>query len=295
MQVAIVGAGGFIGQHLSAAMAKREIEVVAISSKGSEAFDQQTGILFDRLSAGRPIDAMIYLSQSPHYRHVPQQAPHLWGVNVVSAVKAAEWARRAGARCIVHASTGNVYLPSFTAHAESDPIRRNDWYALSKVHAEEALRLLPDVSVTSVRLFGVYGPPQRSKLIPNLADAIRSGERIRLHPHPSDRDDAGGLRLSLTHVDDVVRVVLHVITAGGPPVLNVAGPEVLSVRDIASAIGRRLGVEPAFEVDPAPRTCDFIADNSLASTLVGGAFTDFASGIGPTIDELRLPLARSET
>lgn len=287
MRVAVVGAGGFIGQHLADALSRGAVDVLPISSRSPEAFDQRTGIFVDRLPVHGSVDAMVYLSQSPHYRDVPQQAPHLWGVNVVSAVKAAEWARRAGARRIVHASTGNVYQPSFAAHAEGDPVRRDDWYALSKAHAEEALRLLPDVSVTSVRLFGVYGPGQRSKLIPNLMRTILDGRPIRLQPHPSDPSDAGGLRLSLTHVDDVVRVMLHLIAEGGPPVLNVAGPGAHSIRQAADVIGRCVGVTPTFEFAQEPRGFDLVADTSLVSAIVGGAFTNFDSGIAPVVDEWR--------
>lgn len=287
MRVAVVGAGGFIGRHLIEALTVRADEVVAISSKSADAFDQRTGILVDRPPSDRPIDALVYLAQSPHYREVPAQAPHLWGVNVVSAIKAAEWARRCGATCIIYASTGNVYEPSFSAHTEAGPVRRDDWYALSKAHAEEALWLMPDIRATSVRLFGVYGPGQRDKLIPNLARTIARDERIHLHGHPTDRDDRDGLRLSLTYVDDVVRALLQVIIGKAGPALNVAGPEVLSIRDIARTIGDRIGVPPVFTTDPEPRACDLVADNSMVSALVGGAFTAFSSGIIPTIDELR--------
>jgi nucleoside-diphosphate-sugar epimerase len=285
MRIAVVGSSGFIGRHLCDALAGRGSEVVAISSTAA-AFDDRTGVLTDDLPSPGSLDAMVYLSQSPYYRDVPRQAPHLWGVNVISAVKAANWARLAGARRIVHASTGNVYAPSFIAHSESDPTRKDDWYALSKLHAEEALRLLPDVSVTSLRLFGVYGPRQRAKLIPNLVGKIRNGECVRLQRHPDDGKDADGLRLSLTHVDDVVRVMVHLLEAGGPPVMNVAGPGAFSIRDIAIALGGQVGIEPRFEIDAAPRAFNLIADNSLVATLVGGGFTSFASGIGPTVEEL---------
>lgn len=284
MRIAVVGANGFIGRHLCDALAALGRDVVPLSST-AEAFDDRTGVLCDLPSAGA-LDAMVYLSQSPYYRDVPAQAPHLWSVNVVSAVKAANWATRAGARRIIHASTGNVYAPSFNAHTETDATRKDDWYALSKLHAEEALRLLTDVSVTSVRLFGVYGPRQRGKLIPNLVSKIRSGESIRLQGRADDRDDAGGLRLSLTHVGDVVRVMTHLIEKGGPPVLNVAGAEAFSVRDIAATLGRQVGREPVFEIDPEPRQFNLVADNTRAAAILGGQFTSFASGIGPTVEEL---------
>ena len=88
MRVAVVGSGGFIGRHLCDALTTRGNDIVAVSSTAA-AFDDGTGVLADDLQSPGALDAMVYLSQSPYYRDVPRQAPHLWGVNVVSAIKKA--------------------------------------------------------------------------------------------------------------------------------------------------------------------------------------------------------------
>ncbi len=94
-------------------------------------------------------------------------------VNVHSAVAIAEHARRAGAKRFVYASTGNVYAAGFAPFSEAAPVRRDDWYALSKVHAEEALALFrPQLDVVIARLFGVYGPGQKGRLVPNLLASV---------------------------------------------------------------------------------------------------------------------------
>jgi UDP-glucose 4-epimerase len=284
VRVAIVGSGGFIGRALCEALASRGHDAVAISSS-ADGFDRGTGLLVD-LAPVAPLDAMVYLSQSPHYREVPRHAPHLWCVNVVSAIKAAEWAARHGAKRTIYASTGSIYAPSFHAHPETDPVRHDDWYALSKLHAEQALALLPGVEVHSLRLFGVYGPRQRGKLIPNLASRIARGETIELQPHPADSADAGGLRLSLTYVDDAVEAMLHILKDGGPAIMNVAGPDTVSLLEIADALGAGLGREVQYRRATLPRQHDFIADNHLHARLVSGKLTRFADGIIPTVAEL---------
>lgn len=262
MTIGIVGATGFLGAHLSRALASDGIPVVPISASIG-GFDLSTGILADALLPAGQLDAVVYLSQSPHYREVPQQAPHLWGVNVVSALKAAEWARRSGARRFVYASSGSVYQPAFTAFHEDDPLRRDNWYALSKVQAEEALGLYAGaLTVTCARLFGVYGPAQRGKLIPSLIEAVRGRRAIRLQPHPFDPTDDGGVRLSLSYVDAVVDVLKRLALGDGPRALNIAGPDTCSVRDIATRIGARLNIAPSFGADPTPREGDLVADRT---------------------------------
>jgi nucleoside-diphosphate-sugar epimerase len=287
MHVAVVGSNGFIGSKLCRALPLAGHAVSPISST-SDGFDATTGLLRDQTPASVPLDAMVYLSQSPHYRQVPEQAPHLWAVNVVSAIKAAEWAVRCGARRIVHASTGNVYAPSFEPHRETDAVNRDDWYALSKSHAEEALQLFDAVAVTSVRLFGVYGPGQRMKLVPNLAAKILNNEEIRLSPHPVRGED-GGLHLSLTYIDDVTRILIHLLTEDGPAILNVASPQVLSVRAMADSIAGRLGRQARLCHVLPPRQFDLIADVSLLARLMGASFTSFDDGVDDTLRAMSAP------
>lgn len=281
MRVAVFGSGGFIGRHIQALLAGHAI--VSISSNASH-FDAETGLLADDLGVDGPVDAAIYLSQSPHYRVVPEQAPHLWGVNVVSAIKAAAWARRRGARRFIYASSGAVYAPGFHPFSESDPLRRDRWYPLSKVHAEEALqRFAPDLNVTSARLFGVYGPGQHGKLVPNLIAAIAAGGAVSIQPHPLDPADRGGIRLSLTHVRDAATIMVNLLDEAGPPVVNVASAQVLSISDIAVAIGEQLGRKPVLDVIAQPRDGDSVANAALAAALLKRPFTDFHSVIGDVV------------
>jgi nucleoside-diphosphate-sugar epimerase len=282
VRIVVIGPGGFIGPRLSASLKQRSHELFTFSSSDGS-FDVESGMLAD-LPDLPGLDALVYLAQSPFYRDLPERLPHVWSVNVLSAAKAAQWARRNGARRILYASTGNVYSPSFHPHAEADAVSRSDWYALSKVHAEEMLSLFPQVDVNCARLFGVYGPGQRGKLIPNLISAVRDGRNITLLPHPHDSSDAAGLRLSLCYIDDAVRVLVRLIEEGGPRVLNVASPEVLSIREIASTIGQRVGRAPAFTIGSSYRHADLIADTSQVMPIMG-SFTNWSAGITNTLVE----------
>ena len=194
VKVAIFGAGGFIGRHLSRALQAAGADVVGWSS--AQCFDP-SGLLTDRLPVDADVRSVVYLSQSPHYRELPSSAAHVWSVNVTSAVRAAQWASRCGAARFTYASSGTVYQPGFHPHREDEPVRRDDWYALSKVHAEESLALVaPDLDLTCVRLFTVFGPTQAAKLVPNVIASVRERRPIRLEPNPADATDRDGLRLS---------------------------------------------------------------------------------------------------
>lgn len=283
MRVAVFGAGGFIGRYLVDRLSQAGEDVVTYSSAMGDVFDLRTGVLFDQVEIPKGTDCVVYLAQSPSYRQMPEMAGQLWGVNVISALRAASLARLCGAKRFIYASTGNVYSPGFLPHNENDSLRRDDWYALSKVHAEEGLSLCrSDLSTTAVRIFGVYGPGQTDKLVPNLAKSIRSGQAIKLAPHPCDAEDSGGLRISLSYIDDVVDVLLQLIKKPGPEVINLAGPEVLSIKDIAEQIGKQCGVMPIFEFADRSRSFDLVADVSMLVEFCSPRFTTFSEGVERT-------------
>src|SRR5262245_4623383 len=109
MRVTIIGSRGFLGRALVARLTQRGWDVEGISSSSPGGLDPITGLLPAEFSFRPDTAAVMYLAQSPYYRQVPERADHLLAVNVVSAVKAAEAARRGGVRRFVYASTGSVY------------------------------------------------------------------------------------------------------------------------------------------------------------------------------------------
>lgn len=283
MKILVIGAQGFVGARLQTRLAARGASVLPASSRDGSGLSDRSGLLPESFRVTEGIEAVVYLAASPRFREFPTGAAHVLSVNTVSAIAAAEKAHRAGAKRFVYASTGNVYAPSFAPRAESAPVRRDDWYALSKLHAEEALALFrPYFGVHVARLFGVYGPGQKNRLVPNLAEALRARRPVELQPRSGAALDSDGLRISLCYVDDVADVLARLAMEGGPECVNVAGDEVLSVRAIAVALGAALGAEPRFERTERPRTTDLIADNALLKARLAPRFTPFAEGIALT-------------
>lgn len=285
MRVAVFGAGGYIGRRLVGALEHRHVEVVTYSSGNEVAFDPESGILRADFQLAPGTDSVVYLSQSPRFRQMPDQVAHLWGVNVVSALRAATLARNCGVKRFIYASTGNVYAPSFQPLAETDPVQRGDWYALSKVHAEEGLALFRhDMAVLSTRIFGVYGPDQSDRLVPNLLRSVRDGLPIFLAPRPAPARDDGGLRVSLCFVDDIVEIFVGLVSSDVQGVLNVAGPQPVCIREIATAIGQLVHNEPVFEMASKARSFDLVADTARLIQACHPRFTRFDDGLRAAVD-----------
>ena len=287
MSIAVIGSGGFIGRHLVAALRGRGEQVVTLSSTDGTGIDPQTGRLPADFQFPAGVKSLVFLAQSPRYRKGIEQLDHITAVNTQAAVDAACAARRSDIGRMIYASTGSVYGPSFDPLAEDAPLARSDAYVLSKVHAEEALSLLEDtIDITRARLFGVYGPTQRHALVPNLVDAIRRGDPVRLQPHPHDSTDEDGFRVSMCYVADAVSILAALIGIRGTATLNLAGPRPISIRELGQTLAGLLECELKIERVAQPRPGDRVADVSLLKRLLNPSFTSLEEGLASTVGEL---------
>ena len=285
MQVLIVGSGGYIGRNLAKKLNYLGIKVIECTSSLPGLFESTSGIVSDSFSIPVGTNCIFYLSQSPYYRRLPDRLDHLWGVNTLSPIKIAALARQSGVKKFVYASTGNVYAPSFLPLSERDQIPMDDGYSLSKIHAEEGLlNFSNDLDVVCARIFGVYGPNQTDKLIPNLIKAIQSKIPINLEPQVGT--ERFGLNISLCYIDDIVNIFSSIAVSqlGASEVINIAGDEVLNIGYMAKVIGGLLRIDPTINFLDTPRKLDLISNNSKLTNLYSPMFTPFTAGIEKTLD-----------
>jgi len=285
MKTIIIGSEGFIGKRLTRFLEGQGVDVQGFSSSVPGSIDPGTGILSDDFTIPHGTGAVVYLAQSPYCHRVPEMSSHIINVNVVSAVRMVELARRANVKRFIYTSTGSVYQSSFESLSETAPLRRDDWYVLSKVHAEEALSLYRNaMDITVTRLFGIYGPGQTGKMIPKLLNSLLQGGDIYIEKNPLDASDMNGLKVSLCYIGDVVRILAELLLRNGPDYLNIAGKEAVSVRQIAASMARHLGKEPKFKLLDRCRHFDLIADITLLEKILSPAFTPFETGLGNTAE-----------
>lgn len=151
-------------------------------------------------------------------------------------------ARRFSGSRIVAFSTGNVY-PLWpvssrgpTEDDRTDPVGE---YARSAVGRERVLSYLSATRGTPMALLRLnYAIEPRYGVLHDIAVAVRSGQPIDLamgHVNVIWQRDANAVAL---------RSLAHCSTP--PLVLNVTGPETVSVRAVALEFGRMFGLEPGF-------------------------------------------------
>jgi UDP-glucose 4-epimerase len=228
-------------------------------------------------------DAIVHLAQGRAGGADPAAATaELFAANVAPLVELLAAARGWGTKHIVLASTGSVYRSSAEPAAEDAPVAWATPYAASKLAAEACARAYaPAVPATILRLFTIYGPGQSGRLVPGLIDRVRNGRAVTL-------EGADGLLLSPVHVRDVAAVIWAAVAAGAPDgaaeIVNVAAPEVLSIRAMADAMGAALGTSPRFEQQGAAAPGGYVADLRRFEERFGARrFVRFADGIAETV------------
>lgn len=280
----ITGATGLIGMHLLPLFGREDV-VYCLGRRAPRPGGIDARLEFlaadlagdwnaDMLPDG--LDAVIHLAQSPHYRDFPDKALHMLALNTDAPLKLADHARRNGAR-FVFASSGGVYgagKEGFYEHDQPQPASELGFYLGTKLCAELLLENYASfIDVTIPRFFFVYGRGQRpDALIPRLVDAVRSGRPVTLA-------GSDGISLNPVYAEDAARALFDCISHPGSRKLNIAGPEILTMRQVAETIGQVVGVEPVFEHGAGDAHANFIGDITAMTSLVGAPATSFRQGL----------------
>lgn len=223
------------------------------------------------------VDAVFHLAQSHNFREFPACALETYWVNGGATAILLDYAARAGAQRFILASTGGLYGTSINSITEETPLSPPDGplchYFNTKLGAEVltgAYRAVFDVTI--LRPFFIYGPGQsKDKFMPRLVESVRNRTAIRL-------TGENGTLMNPVHVDDAARVLLETLTFARSQTLNIAGPQVVSVRQIAERIGDLVSMPPNLIVEPGePQR--LVADTHRLIRILGQNFTSFDDGI----------------
>lgn len=213
----------------------------------------------------KKINTVIHLAQSAHFRKFPEMALDIFRVNVDSTARLLDYARQAGAERFIYASSGGIYGSGSSAFDENAPVIPSGqlgYYLGSKLCGEVLVENYAALmNIVILRFFFMYGRGQnRSMLIPRLIDNLKAGQIITIQGE-------NGIRINPIHVSDAARAMVRVLNLEQSSIFNIAGPEILSIRQIVEIIGDQLNIKPIFEIkDGDPQ--DLVGDiKSMAEQL----------------------------
>jgi dihydroflavonol-4-reductase len=252
MRVLVTGATGFTGGHLATMLASRGYQVRAlVREKSLERFQQSaaaragavpvTGDLRDRAAvcgAAEGVHVIYHIAAT--YREAGQPDSAYAAINVDGTRHVLEAAKGAGARRVVHCSTGGVHGDIEAPPANEDaPFRPGDVYQRTKLQAEALAREFgrrEGVDVVVARPIGIYGPGDMRFL--KMFRGIARGRFPVL--------GSGDVFYHLTYIDDLVegfRLCGETPAAAGRTYL-LAGPRYTTLNELIALVAQALEVKP---------------------------------------------------
>lgn len=253
MKVAVIGAGGFVGQPVTRRLMAEGVDVRPIvrtpaGLPGERTIADVDEADWDALLEG--MDAVIHLIARVHIVTDKAENPLADNrrINTAGTLKIAAAAARAGVKRFVFVSTVKVNGENnepgrpFTADEEPTPL---DAYGISKREAELGLFALSErtgMEVTVVRPPLVYGPQVRANFL-SMMKLVRRGL-----PLPFGR--VTGNRRSMVAIDNLVDLIVTLLRHENAPGQiffasdghDVSTRELLSM--LATAMGRKARLLP---------------------------------------------------
>lgn len=268
--VAVTGADGFIGSHLTEALVRaghRVRAMVQYNSFGSwgwletlpsevlDAVEVRAGDVRDQgsvLGLMTGIDTVCHLAALIAIPYSYEAPGSYLDTNARGTLNVLEAARALGTGRVIHTSTSEVYGTARTVPiSEEHPLQAQSPYSASKVAADklvESYHLSFELPTVTVRPFNTYGPRQSARaVIPTVISQIAAGERvISLGSLDPTRDfnfvsDTAAAFVTVVEADDDV--------VGGT--FNAGSGTEISIGDTVRLIGEVMNAPVEVRLDPA--------------------------------------------
>lgn len=230
MRLLLIGASGFIGHHVRARAAGREVVTVSRSPGGGD-------VCLDLAAAGPEEVAGLLREVAPDAvvncgGAIRGEAAELVRGNVVAVAGLLAGLSVAPAR-LVHLGSAAEYgqVPVGTPVTESVTPRPVSPYGVTKLAGTELVRAAR-LDAVVLRVFNPIGPGLPASTLPGrIAAGLRGGTpEVRVGPLTACRD--------FVDVRDVADAILATADAPGPlpPVLNVGGGRATPLREVAAGL-----------------------------------------------------------
>jgi len=283
-KILVTGANGLLGRHTVAALQHKH-QVCAVVRETLDIDKKLDNVVYYPIDFATnwtlrdlpdAVDVIVHLAQSIHFREFPGKTTNIFKVNIESTARLLDYALHANAKRFIYASSGGIYGKGSIKFHENSSIAQHQnlgYYLGSKLCGETLAQSYSSlVDVTILRPFFMYGLRQRrSMLIPRLIDSVRLGRPITLQGEE-------GIQINPVHVKDAVSVIEKCLSLSGSQTLNVAGSDILSIKEISKLIAKLTGKKVCFEkADGAAQ--DLIGDNELMRALLNKDLISLENGL----------------
>lgn len=276
-KILITGATGLLGKHIIRKL-KKQFYIYAISRE--KKIDEQD-LKWIKLDFSKNwnisslpsrIDIIIHAVQSEKFRDFPESSVEIFNINTFSTLRLLEYGRIVKAKKFIYISSGGV-----------GDLYKNisdiSFYLTSKLSSELLVKNYQSFFDTVIiRPFFIYGPgSKKTLLIPRLIDLIQNNKPVLLHGKE-------GIRINPIYIKDAVEAIVKSINLKGNHTVDLAGNEILSIKEIAVIIGDQLKIPPHFKNLDSVRV-DLLGDNLQTAKILYKPKIKFKDGIEKVLKE----------
>jgi nucleoside-diphosphate-sugar epimerase len=304
VRIVVIGAGGFVGRHLTRTLLDQRHHVHAIVRRSSSAMTHPVtvmseigqGALADVLREVRA-DAIVNLAAAgvaPGDRDVAQ----LVATNVDLPAIVVVAASTAGVRAVVHVGSSAEYAArrDATCLREDASLETRRLYGASKAAGTLLARAAGEhleVPVAIARLFNVFGPGEAShRLFPTLVRNLEARTRVPLSEGSQMRD--------FMHVQEACEAIGLLIgrLAESPSIAgcyNVSSGRPVSVADFARTVARAMEADPglldfgAIPMRPDDLAAVVGAPDSIRRAIGWSCTLPLAQAVDAAVAQMRTP------
>jgi len=306
MRAVVTGGAGFIGSHLVDRLVADGHDVVVVDNlrtgrrnnleaalrSGHATLVQLdiAGAVNEMTQLYRDCSAVFHLAGLADIVPSIERPDDYFRANVDGTFAVVEAARNAGVPRVVYAASSSCYgIPDEYPTPEEAEIRPQYPYALTKRLGEEIVLHWGHVyglSVTSLRLFNVYGPRSRTSGTYGAVFGVFLAQKLANKPYTVVGD--GKQTRDFTFVSDVVDAFVTAATAlenGAPSgrIYNVGSGATQSINKLVELLGGSIEYIPKRPGEP---DCTFADVSRIARELKWSAHVLFEDGVAKMLDAI---------
>jgi UDP-glucose 4-epimerase len=261
LSVLVTGASGFVGRHVVRELAARRHTVVATHCDPPDRLPPRApGVKWVRWDATRGslprvrwdcVQAILHMALPGDVFGFPGNAHDLFETQVASTFRLLEAARIHKLQRVVVASTGYVLGTRTEPHRETDEgYSPSTFYGTTKACAELLARGYAGIVPTAVaRFYWPYGPGGERYVVQRLMQRIAEERPVYV-------EGRKGMLMNPVWVEDLARGVAQCLESTATGIFHLAGPEILTMRQLIWIMADILGKKPAIRSVPrGPHAC----------------------------------------
>ena len=238
MKLMITGASGFIGQHLSNAMERKNNQIINISKSSGLDLAKNSLLELDN------VDKVIHLASRTFIPDSFDNPETIYRDNYLSMLNVLEYCRTKSIKQLIFLSTYVYGQPEYLPIDEKHPTNIKNPYGRSKLDCERLCQTYAedyDLSIITLRAFNIFGTKQNHKflfptIIKQLLDA--DTQQIILENLEPKRD--------YLYIKDLINILNYFIGSNvnnGHSIFNIGYGKSHSVSDVVNNIMNIFGIK----------------------------------------------------